>query len=199
MPHACPAPHAVSGALWCLCVLTQRSLRLNPPAKKEQKQEGRRRREANTAEHVSLADIGCRGLLHLPKNAPEAPPSSTARGLVSLHATHTPCISCLAVFCQFRAAFPGVALDVRFTEWRATRRALLRGRRRRGDQSLRPAGGACLGWHLSVDKSLDPRAPLETRPNPGQLWPNALSLPRVDAFERRFWQTRTKNAQTKNT
>mmetsp|Transcript_67421 Transcript_67421/g.217754 ORF Transcript_67421/g.217754 Transcript_67421/m.217754 type:complete len:901 (+) Transcript_67421:169-2871(+) len=49
---------------------------------------------------------------------------SKASGEVRLFGTHTPCISCMAVFCQFQAAFPGVKLRVEFTEWRETRKAL---------------------------------------------------------------------------
>eukprot|EP00931_Biecheleriopsis_adriatica_P059042 TRINITY_DN35266_c0_g1_i1.p1 TRINITY_DN35266_c0_g1~~TRINITY_DN35266_c0_g1_i1.p1 ORF type:complete len:685 (-),score=137.67 TRINITY_DN35266_c0_g1_i1:65-2119(-) len=49
-----------------------------------------------------------------------------ARGEVRLFAVHTPCISCLAVFCQFRAAFPEVDLRVEFDDWPATRQALLK-------------------------------------------------------------------------
>ena len=47
------------------------------------------------------------------------------RGQVFLYAVHTPCISCLAVFCQFRNLLPHVSLHVHFDDWSATRRALV--------------------------------------------------------------------------
>jgi len=46
-------------------------------------------------------------------------------GDVWLFATHTPCISCLAVFCQFRRLLPGVRLHISFLEWRRTRKQVL--------------------------------------------------------------------------
>ena len=46
-------------------------------------------------------------------------------GEICLYAAHTPCISCLAVFCQFRCLFPHVRLNVQFDDWSTTRRALI--------------------------------------------------------------------------
>ena len=42
-------------------------------------------------------------------------------GTVQLYAVHTPCISCLAAFCQFRSAFPKVLLKVAFQDWSVSR------------------------------------------------------------------------------
>ncbi|CAE8720160.1 unnamed protein product [Polarella glacialis] len=42
-------------------------------------------------------------------------------GTVRLYATHTPCVSCLAIFCQFKALFPQVRLSIAFSTWRDTR------------------------------------------------------------------------------
>lgn len=43
-------------------------------------------------------------------------------GTVRLYASHTPCISCMACFCQFQRLFPKVKLCVDFDDWRDTRR-----------------------------------------------------------------------------
>ena len=51
--------------------------------------------------------------------------SRDVHGNVRLYAVHTPCISCLAVFCQFRSLFPQVVLHVQFDDWSATRQALV--------------------------------------------------------------------------
>lgn len=46
-------------------------------------------------------------------------------GTVRIYASHTPCLACLAVFCQFRARFPGIRLSIAFATWRETRVRLL--------------------------------------------------------------------------
>ena len=48
----------------------------------------------------------------------------SVQGDVWLYAVHTPCISCMAVFCQFRKAFPQVSLCVAFRDWSESRQAL---------------------------------------------------------------------------
>mmetsp|Transcript_35205 Transcript_35205/g.76050 ORF Transcript_35205/g.76050 Transcript_35205/m.76050 type:complete len:351 (+) Transcript_35205:49-1101(+) len=49
-------------------------------------------------------------------------PDSPVKGMVSVYATHTPCISCMAVFCQFKQRLPGVKLYVCFDKWGETNR-----------------------------------------------------------------------------
>ena len=46
------------------------------------------------------------------------------QGTVQLYAVHTPCISCLAAFCQFQSAFPQVSLEVAFKDWFASRETM---------------------------------------------------------------------------
>lgn len=50
-------------------------------------------------------------------------------GTVRLYASHTPCISCMACFCQFQRLFPKVKLCVDFDDWRDTRRMVELARR----------------------------------------------------------------------
>lgn len=50
-------------------------------------------------------------------------------GTVRLYASHTPCISCMACFCQFQRLFPKVKLCVDFDDWRDTRRMVELSRR----------------------------------------------------------------------
>ena len=52
----------------------------------------------------------------------------SVRGTVQLYAVHTPCISCLAAFCQFQSAFPRVSLKVGFKDWRTSRATIHRSR-----------------------------------------------------------------------
>ncbi|OLP95294.1 hypothetical protein AK812_SmicGene22593 [Symbiodinium microadriaticum] len=49
-------------------------------------------------------------------------PDSSVSGMVAVYATHTPCISCMAVFCQFKQKLPGVKLYVCFDKWGETNR-----------------------------------------------------------------------------
>eukprot|EP00439_Symbiodinium_sp_Y106_P042703 s3497_g5.t1 len=49
-------------------------------------------------------------------------PDSSVSGMVGVYATHTPCISCMAVFCQFKQKLPGVKLYVCFDKWGETNR-----------------------------------------------------------------------------
>jgi len=49
-------------------------------------------------------------------------PDAKIKGGVCVYASHTPCISCLACFCQFRRKLPGVNLWVCFDDWHDTRR-----------------------------------------------------------------------------
>merc|ERR1712060_298919 len=55
----------------------------------------------------------------------DGPPKQHPTGTVRLYAVHTPCVSCLAVFCQFRALFPRVRLLVAFATWQETRAQLV--------------------------------------------------------------------------
>lgn len=50
-------------------------------------------------------------------------------GTVRVYASHTPCISCMACFCQFQRLFPKVKLCVDFDDWRDTRRMVEMARR----------------------------------------------------------------------
>ncbi|CAL1173409.1 unnamed protein product [Cladocopium goreaui] len=50
-----------------------------------------------------------------------------ASGRVILYASHTLCISCLAVCCQFRGLFPGVSLHVHMDLWSETERWVRKG------------------------------------------------------------------------
>lgn len=49
-------------------------------------------------------------------------PDDPIKGATYVYASHTPCISCLAVFCQFKRKLPGVRLTVIFDDWQDTRR-----------------------------------------------------------------------------
>ena len=49
-----------------------------------------------------------------------------ASGSVRLFSCHTPCLSCLFVFAQFRAMFPKIRLTVAFTSWTETKAILKR-------------------------------------------------------------------------
>eukprot|EP00927_Polykrikos_kofoidii_P049363 TRINITY_DN43429_c0_g1_i1.p1 TRINITY_DN43429_c0_g1~~TRINITY_DN43429_c0_g1_i1.p1 ORF type:complete len:872 (-),score=93.82 TRINITY_DN43429_c0_g1_i1:82-2667(-) len=55
----------------------------------------------------------------------EAAGSSSATGTVRLYSVHTPCVSCLAVFAQFRHRFPNIHFSVAFATWAETRAAVL--------------------------------------------------------------------------
>lgn len=73
---------------------------------------------SNHAERMALLYMGDvikdgGGKLH-----PDAP----IKGTVAVYASHTPCISCLSVFCQFKQKLPGVRLWVIFDAWANTRR-----------------------------------------------------------------------------
>lgn len=73
---------------------------------------------SNHAERMALLYMG-----HIVKDAggrlhPDAP----IKGTVAVYASHTPCISCLSVFCQFKQKLPGVRLWVIFDAWSSTRR-----------------------------------------------------------------------------
>jgi len=70
------------------------------------------------AERMALLSIGdvikeTGGKLH---------PDSKISGSVCVYATHTPCISCLAVFCQFKRRLPGVNLYFYYDTWGDNRR-----------------------------------------------------------------------------
>eukprot|EP00933_Yihiella_yeosuensis_P040214 TRINITY_DN34467_c0_g2_i1.p1 TRINITY_DN34467_c0_g2~~TRINITY_DN34467_c0_g2_i1.p1 ORF type:complete len:345 (-),score=22.83 TRINITY_DN34467_c0_g2_i1:119-1153(-) len=64
---------------------------------------------------VGLGDIvkSAGGKLH---------PDSPVSGITSVYCSHTPCISCMAVFCQFKRRLPGVKLRVCFDAWGENRR-----------------------------------------------------------------------------
>lgn len=49
-------------------------------------------------------------------------PDSDIRGQCAVYCSHTPCISCLAVFCQFRRKLPNVRLFVSFDTWGENKR-----------------------------------------------------------------------------
>eukprot|EP00811_Abedinium_folium_P034036 NODE_6953_length_1622_cov_4.854181.p1 GENE.NODE_6953_length_1622_cov_4.854181~~NODE_6953_length_1622_cov_4.854181.p1 ORF type:complete len:531 (+),score=127.77 NODE_6953_length_1622_cov_4.854181:146-1594(+) len=51
-------------------------------------------------------------------------PGALATGTVRLYCVHTPCVSCLAVFCQFARLFPRLRLSVAFSTWAETREAI---------------------------------------------------------------------------
>lgn len=57
-------------------------------------------------------------------------------GTVRLYASHTPCISCMACFCQFQRLFPKVKLCVDFDDWRDTRRMVEIARREEGYKKI---------------------------------------------------------------
>lgn len=70
------------------------------------------------AERMALISVGeiikqAGGKLH---------PDSAIRGSTAVYASHTPCISCLAVFCQFKRKLPNVKLYFLFDTWGDTRR-----------------------------------------------------------------------------
>merc|ERR1712172_288457 len=46
----------------------------------------------------------------------------SARGKAWLHVSHTPCLSCMGVCCQFQGLFWGVRMSVAFDEWHEARR-----------------------------------------------------------------------------
>lgn len=49
-------------------------------------------------------------------------PEAKVRGASIVYASHTPCISCLSVFCQFKRKLPNVRLYYYFDTWDQTRR-----------------------------------------------------------------------------
>jgi len=49
-------------------------------------------------------------------------PDSKVRGVSAIYAAHTPCISCLTCFCQFKQRLPNVRLYFYFDTWENTRR-----------------------------------------------------------------------------
>lgn len=55
--------------------------------------------------------------------------SLNATGSVRLFSCHTPCMSCLFVFAQFRAMYPKVRLTVAFMSWTETYAALQEAKR----------------------------------------------------------------------
>lgn len=89
-------------------------------------------------------------------------------GTVRLYASHTPCISCMACFCQFQRLFPKVKLCVDFDDWRDTRRMVEMARReqehkRRG--SL-PPNYDCEGLSDMSDEDEPEPLPLEEKASP---------------------------------
>lgn len=67
-------------------------------------------------------------------------------GWVRLYASHTPCISCMACFCQFQRLFPKVQLSVDFDDWRDTRRMVEIARR---EDQAKKAGKMCAAQRSS--------------------------------------------------
>ncbi|CAE8633794.1 unnamed protein product, partial [Polarella glacialis] len=55
-------------------------------------------------------------------NGGQLHPDSPVQGTTSVYCAHTPCISCMAVFCQFKRRLPGVKLHVCFDTWGENRR-----------------------------------------------------------------------------
>lgn len=45
-------------------------------------------------------------------------PRPHIEGLARMFVSHTPCISCLGCFCQFRRIFPEIFLYIEFTDWK---------------------------------------------------------------------------------
>jgi len=70
------------------------------------------------AERRALLQIAERILQNAAAAGPDAGEPS---GTVRLYASHTPCVSCLACFAQFRRLFPRVKLVVAFAAWDETR------------------------------------------------------------------------------
>lgn len=90
-------------------------------------------------------------------------------GTVRLYASHTPCISCMACFCQFQRLFPKVKLCVDFDDWRDTRRMVEMARReeehkKRGST---PPDYDCAGLSDMSDEE-EPDC-LETMPQAGSV------------------------------
>ncbi len=67
-----------------------------------------------------------RAMLKVVERLGEGNASLNATGSVRLFSCHTPCISCLFVFAQFRAMYPKVRLTVAFMSWTETYAALQR-------------------------------------------------------------------------
>lgn len=65
-------------------------------------------------------------------------PDSKIRGAVCVYASHTPCISCMAVFAQFKRKLPGVQLYFTFDTWQENKRWI-------DDSSLAEGKGGSVG------------------------------------------------------
>lgn len=83
-------------------------------------------------------------------------------GTVRLYASHTPCISCMACFCQFQRLFPKVKLCVDFDDWRDTRRMVEMARREEEHKKrgTKPPDYDCPG----LSDMSDEEEPLDVQP-----------------------------------
>lgn len=70
------------------------------------------------AERMALLSMG----EVIKANGGQLHPEAAVRGVATVYASHTPCISCLAVFCQFKRKLPNVRLYFIFDTWSDTRR-----------------------------------------------------------------------------
>jgi len=70
------------------------------------------------AERMALVQLG----EVIKSNGGKLHPDAPIKGGVCVYASHTPCISCMAVFCQFKRKLPGVKLYFIFDDWQDTRR-----------------------------------------------------------------------------
>lgn len=70
-----------------------------------------------------------RAMLKVVERLGEGHASLNATGSVRLFSCHTPCMSCLFVFAQFRAMYPKVRLTVAFMSWTETYAALQEAKR----------------------------------------------------------------------
>eukprot|EP00930_Biecheleria_cincta_P084707 TRINITY_DN74156_c0_g1_i1.p1 TRINITY_DN74156_c0_g1~~TRINITY_DN74156_c0_g1_i1.p1 ORF type:complete len:187 (-),score=18.52 TRINITY_DN74156_c0_g1_i1:141-641(-) len=80
------------------------------------------------ASHSRARHAERRGLLMVLQQllAGGAAPGHRPTGNARLFASHTPCISCLAVFSQFKALYPRIRLNIAFDTWQETRRRVIR-------------------------------------------------------------------------
>ena len=88
-----------------------------------------------------------RAMLKVVERLGEGHASLNATGSVRLFSCHTPCMSCLFVFAQFRAMYPKVRLTVAFMSWTETYAALQEAKR---DGQHRQNGMVC-GFYQGKD------------------------------------------------
>jgi len=98
-------------------------------------------------------------------------------GTVRLYASHTPCISCMACFCQFQRLFPKVKLCVDFDDWRDTRRMVELARREEEHKKrgTSPRNYDCAGLSDMSDEE-EPVSDNESRGTPPAAMTSAHSV-----------------------